>query len=188
MKRDELIKKLSHEQLLQALFQSQLLFFIISICVSFLFFDHIFDWFHLFTLDLKEVLLYGVIPGFIIVLFNLTLKFIIPEKYLDDGGLNEKLFKNSSIGQIFLIAVIVSISEELLFRGLIQTVFGYFIASTTFAIVHVRYLKKPVLLISIILVSFYLGYLYLVTENLLVTICAHFIVDFILGLFIRYEK
>src|SRR5690625_1741473 len=112
---------------------------------------------------------------------------ILPKKYFDDGGINERIFKNQSIFNIFIIALIVAVSEELLFRGLIQTIFGYFIASTLFALVHVRYLRKPVLLISVLLISFYLGYLYEITNNLFVTIFAHFIVDFLLGVIIRYN-
>lgn len=188
MKHNELVLKLSHKQLLQALFQSQFIFFSIAIVLSFFLFDHIHEWFTLFTVDVKQILFYGVIPGILIVCINIFLTVILPAEWLDDGGLNEKLFKHSSILQIFCIAAIVAISEEVLFRGLIQTVFGYFFASAIFVIVHIRYLKKPVLLISITAVSFYIGYLYVLTTNLFVTMMVHFIVDFILGLFIRYKK
>src|SRR5699024_11474282 len=59
---------------------------------------------------------------------------------------------------------------ELLFRGVLQTTFGYIPASVIFALVHVRYLSKPVLLISVLLISFFIGYLFEVTGNLYVTI------------------
>ncbi|WP_404453206.1 type II CAAX prenyl endopeptidase Rce1 family protein [Oceanobacillus kapialis] len=49
-------------------------------------------------------------------------------------------------------------------------------------------MKKPVLFISVLLVSFYIGYLFEQTGNLIVTITAHFIVDFLLGLTIRFYK
>lgn len=84
--------------------------------------------------------------------------------------------------------MLVAIAEELLFRGVIQTTFGYLISSTLFALIHFRYLKKPVLLISVLFVSFYIGYIFILTENLLVTITAHFVVDFTLGLVIRFQK
>src|SRR5690625_6203293 len=42
----------------------------------------------------------------------------------DLGGLNEKLFKNSTLGEIFQISLLVSVCEEALFRGLLQTKFG----------------------------------------------------------------
>ena len=73
----------------------------------------------------------------------------------------------------------------MLFRS---TTFGFVFASVLFAFVHYRYLRKPVLFISIVFVSFYLGFLFKLTENLLVTIVVHFIVDFLLGLIIRKQK
>lgn len=86
------------------------------------------------------------------------------------------------------MTLLVAIAEELLFRGVLQTSFGYFIASGLFVLVHFRYLKKPILFLSIIVVSFYIGYIFVLTENLVVTITTHFVVDFILGLVIRFRK
>lgn len=188
MKSKDVLKNISHKQLLQALFKTQLLFFTMAIFLSFILFDHIIDWFYLFSFDSNEIFLYGVVPGFIIILFNLLLRYFVPEHHLDDGGLNEKLFKNSNVREIFQIALVVAICEELLFRGLLQTVFGLVNASLIFALAHIRYLKKPVLLISVVLISFYFGFLYMKTNNLVVTMVAHFIVDFVLGILLRYEK
>src|SRR5690625_1383551 len=101
MKEREILSKISHKQLLHALYQTQLLFFNVAIILSFFLFDQFTEWFSLFSFNLKEILYYGVIPAFIIVGFNIVLKFIIPEKHLDDGGLNKKLFENSSVAQIF---------------------------------------------------------------------------------------
>lgn len=182
------LENITHKQLLQALFRSQLLFFILALSLSLFLFEHFSDWITLFSFNIKEIMIYGVIPGFIIILFNLFMKYLIPKKHLDDGGINEKLFKNSSVWEIFQIAFVVAICEEILFRGLLQTSFGLIFASTIFALVHFRYLKKPILLISIVIISFYLGFLYEITGNLLITIIVHFIVDFVLGLLIRFEK
>lgn len=188
MKQEELIKRLSHKQLLQALYQSQLLFLLIALLLSYFFFERFSTWLHLFTFDLQEIVFYGVIPGIIVILYNLLLKYLLPKRVLDDGGLNEKLFKNSTLGEIFQISLLVSVCEEALFRGLLQTKFGLVFASLTFAFIHFRYLKKPILLLSITAISFYFGYLYFKTGNLLVTIVAHFVIDFVLGLLIRLEK
>src|SRR5690625_262268 len=88
----------------------------------------------------------------------------------------------------FFISLFVAVFELILFRFVLQTVFGYFIASTIFVLVHVRYLKKPVLFVSVLLLSFYIGYLFEVTGNLFVTMIAHFTIDFLLGLIIRFQK
>jgi len=178
---------MSDDELFQSLIYSQLILFSLAIILSIFFFERISDWFNLFILDSYQIFFYGCLAGLLIVFIDVILMVILPKKYFDDGGINERIFKNQSIFNIFIIALIVAVSEELLFRGLIQTIFGYFIASTLFALVHVRYLRKPVLLISVLLISFYLGYLYEITNNLFVTIFAHFIVDFLLGVIIRYN-
>lgn len=187
MSQKKLIDQMSDDELFQSLIYSQLILFSLAIILSIFFFERISDWFNLFILDSYQIFFYGCLAGLLIVFIDVILMVILPKKYFDDGGINERIFKNQSIFNIFIIALIVAVSEELLFRGLIQTIFGYFIASTLFALVHVRYLRKPVLLISVLLISFYLGYLYEITNNLFVTIFAHFIVDFLLGVIIRYN-
>lgn len=188
MKQSEQIKRMSPNELIQALFLSQLIFFAIAIIVSFFIFPSFTDWLELFHWDTKEILMIGGVSGLIIVAINICLEEVLPPHFLDDGGINEKIFDQQSIGTIFWITLWIALSEEMLFRGLLQTTFGLVPASIIFAVVHVRYLKKPVLLIVVVLMSFYLGYTYYVTNNLLVPITIHFIIDFLLGLYIRYKK
>ncbi|TRM12597.1 CPBP family intramembrane metalloprotease [Lentibacillus cibarius] len=187
-KQSELIKQLSDKELLIQLFFTQLLLLGTSIVLSLLFFDKMVMWIDLFRIDINEIIYYGILTGCVIVFADLLLMYVFPKKYYDDGGINERIFKNRSVAGIFLIALSVAISEELLFRGVIQTVFGYITASCLFALIHVRYLKKPVLFISVLIVSFYIGYIFVITENLAVTIMAHFTVDFILGMIIRFQN
>src|SRR5699024_13327 len=170
--------QLSDNELYQSLIYSQLILFGLAVILSVFLFDQISHWLDLFVFDAYQIFYYGFLAGLLIVFIDLLLMTILPKRHFDDGGINERIFKNRSVSHIFIIALIVAISEELLFRGVIQTVFGYLIASTLFALVHVRYLKKPVLLVSVLLISFYLGYLYKITGNLFVTITAHFLVDF----------
>lgn|SRR5690625_4308238 len=187
MSQKKLIEQMTDDQLQQSLYMSQLILFSLAIILSMFLFDHLTNWLQLLTFNVYDIFYYGCLPGLLIVFVDIVLMRVLPKDALDDGGINERIFRNRSVSNILWIATIVAISEELLFRGVIQTVFGYFIASTIFALVHVRYLKKPALFISVLLISFYLGYLYEITGNLLVTIVAHFLVDFILGLIIRYR-
>lgn len=83
--------------------------------------------------------------------------------------------------------MLIAFSEELLFRGVIQTHFGLLMASAIFAALHVRYLSKWFLFTMVVLLSFFLGYLYDVTGNLWVTIFAHFLIDFVLAVHIRLD-
>ncbi|HLR42091.1 MAG TPA: CPBP family intramembrane glutamic endopeptidase [Pseudogracilibacillus sp.] len=188
MKQSEIIKQLTNDQLRQQLFLSQGIFIFISLLSSFFLFNQIKDWFSLFKWDISLILLYGLLPAVILVVIEVIVSCFIDPRHIDDGGINERIFKDASVGMIFLIAFIVAIAEEMLFRGVIQTTFGYIFASSLFVIVHFRYLKKPLLLFSLVITSFFIGYIYLITENLLVTITFHFFVDFLLGLFIKFKK
>lgn len=188
MKQAEIIKQMTDKEVKQQLLLSQSIFFLLSIALSYIFFDHIFDWFTLFSMDYKAILLYGVIAGVVLVIIEIMIDKIVPPKWLDDGGINEKVFKNQSTLSIFIIALVVAISEEFLFRGVIQVTFGYVFASSLFVVVHIRYLKRPLLLGFIIITSFLIGYLFEMTQNLFVPIAFHFIVDFLLGMYIKMKK
>ncbi|RPF55745.1 CPBP family intramembrane glutamic endopeptidase [Aquisalibacillus elongatus] len=184
----EIVKQLSHRELMLNVYFSQLLFLGLAIVFAIFMFQDISDLFQLFKWNPREILLFGLVPGLLVVLIDILLIRWLPEKAYDDGGINQKVFENASITGIFLIALVVSVSEELLFRGVIQTNFGYIFASLIFALIHFRYLKKIVLLVSVLLLSFLIGYMYVLTENLLVTITAHFTIDFLLGIYYRLRR
>lgn len=188
MKQNEIIKRMSDKEITKSIVYTQIIIFSVSIFLSVILFDQFSDWFHFFEWDSWQIFYSGIIPGLLIVLVDLVLMYTLPKKYFDDGGINERIFKNRSIGSIFILTIVIAISEELLFRGVLQSTFGLVFASVLFAIVHVRYLKKPVLLLVIVLISFYFGILFKLTGNLLVTMTAHFVVDFLLGIIIRYQK
>jgi len=75
----------------------------------------------------------------------------------------------------------------MLFRGVIQQHTNVWIASLIFALVHYRYLFNPFLFFNVTLLSFLIGLLYEYTANLYVTITAHFIIDFLLGIYIKVK-
>ncbi|WP_238389642.1 CPBP family intramembrane glutamic endopeptidase [Virgibacillus sp. MSP4-1] len=187
MNQAELIKRMTDKELLFNLYFSQGILVVIAIVSSFFLFDSFYNWFHQLKWDPVSLFLLGLLPALAIVLVDLVLMKLLPESYYDDGGINVRIFKNRGIAQIFMITLFVALSEEMLFRGVIQHEFGYLIASVLFALIHFRYLGKPVLLISILSISFFIGYLYEITENLAITITAHFFVDFILALIIKFK-
>ncbi len=183
---EELIKELSDRELALNVLLNQLIFLFIAVVCFYLLFSWD-EFIGLFAWNLPEILLYGLLPGTIIVLIDLLLIRFVSKKHWDDGGVNEKLFRSLNASQIFLFAVVIGVSEEFLFRGVIHTELGYIIASVVFALMHFRYLSKPVLLVSILLLSFLIGYMYEATGNLLVPIVAHVWIDFLLGLYYRYQ-
>lgn len=184
----EILNRLTDRELTKQLLFSQGLLLFLGILLSLILFDHPAQWLHLFRFNSFEIVYYGVFPGLIVVAVDAVLMYILPERYYDDGGINERIFANRSVMGIVGLVLLIAIAEEVLFRGVLQTTMGYVIASTVFALVHIRYLKKPVLLVSVLLVSFYLGYMFKLTGNLFTTMTAHFIIDFLSGLLIRLKK
>ncbi|MBH0229619.1 CPBP family intramembrane glutamic endopeptidase [Halobacillus yeomjeoni] len=185
----DLIHEMTDRQVTVQLIISQLIFILLAVFGSLILFDSFWsDWGRLFQFSLHQWFWYGCIPGLIVLLIDIILVYSLPKKYYDDGGINEKVFRNRSIGSIFGITLLIAVCEEVLFRGVLHTEFGYFAASLLFAIMHIRYLKKIVLLVSVLFVSFFIGYVYEITGNLMVTITSHFIIDFFLALWIRFGK
>lgn len=179
------IQELSHRQLMMGLLFTQILLLTVSIVLGMILFDSFSSFFQLFMWNDLRILTIGGGAGIGVVLLDFILMKWLPRHFYDDGGLNERLFQNKSVMQVFVIAAMVAISEEILFRGVIQTHFGLVFTSILFALIHYRYLFNPFLFLNITLLSFLICYIYDVTGNLLVTITMHFLIDFILGLIIK---
>lgn len=100
----------------------------------------------------------------------------------DDGGINLLLL---SLPMQTLIPMFAfgAFAEELLVRGVLQTgivnyfgpLIGVLLTSIIFSAMHVRYVKKPVLLGGAFLISLFLGSLYFITGTLWASVWAHFI-------------
>ncbi|WP_332327105.1 CPBP family intramembrane glutamic endopeptidase [Metabacillus litoralis] len=112
---------------------------------------------------------------------------LAPQDLVDDGGINEKIFEKRSIPHIFFLTAVIAVSEEILFRGVIQTHFGLWMASIIFAILHFRYLSKWLLFLMVISISILLGYVYELTANLFTTILAHYLIDLVFAIQIRWQ-
>ncbi|WP_431799075.1 CPBP family intramembrane glutamic endopeptidase [Halobacillus andaensis] len=190
MTQQELINRMSTKEITKHLIITQLLLLVTAVAASvFLFNPTISTWVSLVSLS-PDIIWFGVFPAVVILSIDFLLMTVLPERFYDDGGINQKVFQHQTILHIFLLTLLIAVCEEVLFRGIIQTSFGYLAASTLFAIIHFRYLRKIVLFISVLFVSYFLGYMFEITSNLLVTITAHFLIDFILGVWIskRYRR
>ncbi|WP_246942494.1 CPBP family intramembrane glutamic endopeptidase [Bacillus pinisoli] len=182
----ELIKQMSDREVLFHLYLTQFLLLTVATIAAYFLFDT--DSFQsIWQLDITEILLYGGATGLTVIFFDLWLMKVLPKRYFDDGGINDRVFQSRSFFHIFVLCWLIAFAEEWLFRGVIQTHFGIVVASITFALLHVRYLKKWVLFIIVTTLSFLLGILYEVTENLWVTIFAHFLIDFVFGIKISLD-
>jgi uncharacterized protein len=185
-KYNELIKGLTDRELLSHLYMTQILLLGITFILGILLFDH---FSYLQTMDFSDVriLLIGVPAGAVVVIVDIILMKFLPRSFYDDGGLNERIFKNRSVIHIAWIAAFVAFSEELLFRGVIQTKVGLILASLIFAIIHYRYLFNWFLFSNIVILSFFIGSVYEWSNNLALTMIMHFTIDFLLGLYIKYK-
>ncbi len=181
----EAVNKLSDRELLLNVYLTQCILLLLSFVLGLILFREFWFLTDMLEFNIKEMILYGGGTAFLIVLIDVLLMKVLKEEQLDDGGINERIFANISFLHIFLLSFVIAFSEELLFRGVIQTNFGLFIASGLFAIIHVRYLAKPVLFISVVGISFIIGILFELTGNVLVTITAHFLIDFTMGCLIK---
>ena len=183
----ETVASLTEKELLFHLVATQILLLTISAILGMILFDSLTEFNNLFIWNDGRILTVGVGAALAVVVVDMLLMKYLPPSYYDDGGLNERIFRNKSVWKIALIAAMVAISEEILFRGIIQTNAGLIITSIIFAVVHYRYLFNWFLFLNIILLSFIIGYIYMLTENLLVTIVMHFFIDFLLGVMIKYR-
>ncbi len=186
-KYNELILGLSDKELLFHLYLTQLLLLVISFVLGIFLFDH-FSFLQTVKFSDGRIYLIGIPAGLAVVLIDIILMKFLPPSFYDDGGLNKRIFKNRSILHIAWIAFFVAISEELLFRGVIQTKAGLILASIIFAIIHYRYLFNWFLFSNIVILSFFIGFVYEWTNNLAVTIVMHFTIDFLLGLYIKFRQ
>ncbi len=107
---------------------------------------------------------------------------------MDDGGINEMIFKNRPLWHIIIITLMVGICEELLFRGAIQYAFGPYWTSILFAAIHFRYLRHWIPTGWVFVSSYALGYIYIESGTLWAPILCHFMIDLISGLIISLRR
>lgn len=183
----DLIKEIPDRELILSLYTTQILLLAISFFLGIFLFDSYSAFFDLFHWNDINILFVGGMAGIAVVIIDLVLMKILPAKYYDDGGLNERMFQRRPLFQIAMIAAVVAVGEEILFRGVIQTHLGLIVSSLIFAFVHYRYLFNWFLFVNITGLSFFIGFIYLQTGNVLVTIFMHFLIDFLLGCIIKFK-
>ncbi|OKP86739.1 abortive infection protein [Paenibacillus helianthi] len=135
-----------------------------------------------------QFVFWGLGLAAIMLVVDFLLTHIVPEDSMDDGGINELLFGKRPVWHILVIAAIVSVCEELLFRGAVQHSLGPYWTSILFAVIHVRYLRHWIPTGWVFLSSYGLGYIYIHTGTLWAPILCHFIIDVFSGLVIRYRR
>lgn len=185
---DPRIKKLDSRILVYNLYLTQGILLLIGLLLAYFFIigeERSWGDFFAFPGTLSS-LWYGFGIGIGIILLEVVLNALLPDDEFDDGGINEKIFRNLGYFHIFFVTFLVAFTEEVLFRGVIQEFIGLWWASIIFTVIHVRYLKKWIMVLVVFLISLAFGWIYQVTGSLWTSILSHFLVDFVLGLFIRF--
>lgn len=135
-----------------------------------------------------EPWVWGAGLAIVVVIVDLIVSRFGPDDLTDDGGVNERLFRNRSFWHIVVMTFVVGVCEEMLFRGAIQHTLGPYWTSIIFAAIHVRYLRHWIPTLMVFLISYALGTIYVWTGSLWAPIFAHFIIDLIMGLILRYRR
>lgn len=135
-----------------------------------------------------EFLAWGAGLAAAVIAVDLLISRWVPDEATDDGGVNDRIFRNRPIWHIALISFVVAVCEELLFRGAIQHAIGPYWTSIVFAAIHVRYLRHWIPTGLVFSISYGLGWIYIQSETLWAPIVAHFIIDFVMGLIIRFRR
>ena len=185
-KQKDLIMQISDRELTFHLYATQFGLLTVAIILGIFLYDDMSSFFNQFVWN-YQILFYGVTSGIVIVVVDLLLMRLLPEKYYDDGGINKRIFRNRSVIHIAFLAGVIAVCEEILFRGVLQYHFGFIAGTVIFAVVHIRYWGNWFLILNILILSVWIGLVYEWTANLGVTMMMHFIIDFLLGLVIKYQ-
>ncbi|GGF87640.1 CPBP family intramembrane glutamic endopeptidase [Paenibacillus abyssi] len=135
-----------------------------------------------------EFLYWGIGLAAIVIIVDLLISRWVPEDATDDGGVNERIFRNRPIWHIIALSFIVAVCEEILFRGALQFAIGPYWTSIIFAAIHVRYLRHWIPTGLVFSISYGLGWIYIQTGTLWAPIIAHFVIDLVMGLIIRFRR
>ncbi|MFD0711124.1 CPBP family intramembrane glutamic endopeptidase [Paenibacillus sp. GCM10027626] len=180
------IDEIDDRMLLINLYGTQALTLIIGLI--WIFFQHQ-SLFSLFAIPKNVNFVYWVLGlGVIVLAVDIAISRFVPDEVGDDGGVNERIFKNRPWWHIILLSFIVAICEETLFRGAIQHSIGPYWTSILFATIHVRYLRHWIPTGLVFSISYGLGWAYEQTGTLWTPIIAHFLIDAVMGFIIRYRK
>ena len=104
-----LIKDIQEKDLIFSLYFTQLLLLTIAFILGLFLFDSVSSFLALFTILDPNILLVGGTASLIVVLVDLIFMNLLPEKYYDDGGLNERIFQKRPFHQIAVISAAVAI-------------------------------------------------------------------------------
>lgn len=136
----------------------------------------------------SQFALWGAGFALLVLLVDVGISRFVPEEAADDGGVNERIFRTRPVWHIIAISFVVSVCEEILFRGAVQHAFGTYWTSILFTAIHVRYLRHWVPTGLVFSISYGLGWIMIQSGTIWAPILAHFLIDVIMGCIIRFRR
>jgi membrane protease YdiL (CAAX protease family) len=136
----------------------------------------------------SQFVIWGAGLALLMLLVDIVISRFVPEEAADDGGVNERIFRTRPIWHIIVISFVVSVCEELLFRGALQFAIGPYWTSIIFAAIHVRYLRHWVPTGLVFSISYGLGWIMIQSGTIWAPIVAHFLIDLVMGCIIRLRR
>lgn len=134
-----------------------------------------------FGMKALSTLLAGI--TILLTLQFLFLKYVSKERLFDE--INMILLGKFSLLELSVIFLTGAFVEEFLFRGILQSLFGIWVSSFLFTLIHFRYLRKIFILIEVCLMGIILGISYEVTSSLWVPILCHWVVNLSTAILIK---
>lgn len=140
----------------------------------------------------KQAVIIGVAISFL-VLYGIAAARLMPSSEIDDTN---KMYQTYSLGTILSFMAAGALFEELLLRGVIQTLAmhyfnNYWLAIITatllFLLMHTQYFIKPAMLINVALASVLFGIVYFETNNILAAFFVHFSTNVITTVLFKYR-
>lgn len=141
----------------------------------------------------KESLIISGVASVGLLLFGVILTLTIPEDYIDDTN---KTYQNERFPDVFIFMFVAVLFEETLFRGIIQNLLLIFtghqwvailLTALLFIAFHFHYFKKPIMLLNICIPSLVFSWIYFKTNNILVPIFVHFVLNFGITILFKYK-
>ncbi|ARF15617.1 CAAX protease [Sporosarcina ureae] len=145
-----------------------------------------------FNKPIESIVITGI-ASIALLLFGVVLTFSIPSNSID--GMN-KTYQDGSLSSLFIFMFLAALFEEVLFRGIIQNLFFVYTgnqwvailsATLLFLVFHIQYFKKPMMLMNITIPSIVFGWIYVKTNNLLVPVFVHFLMNFGMTILFKYK-
>ena len=144
--------------------------------------------------EASKIIMVIFLVSIVLTLYGILLTYLTSEKHIDEMN---KGYQDSSVLEIVSFMLLAALFEELLFRGIIQNVLfiivdhrwlAILLTSFLFVAFHVQYYKKPLMLLNITVPSLVFGWCYFYTDNLLVPIIVHFILNVSMTLLFKFNK